>query len=699
MKFQVAWILKENNEIEELFAAFLKTCRLEKTEIVVVGNKENVETLKRNMGNNYLVSHIQFDVRPQNSETFSMQDLIESQHLKKENDYFTAMWNSSVIAAYNWQEMVEQVFENDDIVGVFPQIIFSNTMAEQSSLKVLGDSAEEQISGSISEQERLCCIFRQEFLNGNREKIFEVDLIRKAEAFGKKIVRRGDFVVGIYGNNSFIKENVVMNKLNFRRKILEKMQLGGKKNILYFLLADFDEDCWNHMGGTQLHVKDLTEGLKKDYNIFVLARDNQYIRLTEYTEKNKMVFRFFVGGVSSDQQFYNKDFAELFFNILKAFQIDILHVHHTLWMSLDIFEQAEKLDIPIIYTIHDYYCICPVLSLVDLQDEICVQKGNEDNCNVCIEQRKGIDRNFGYISWWRKNYLVALQKCSHLIAPSESVKEVIEEYYPELREKIKIIPHGIYLADNIEKKKKERDRKVLNIAFIGDIGKQKGSDLVREIIQNGNQSSYRWFLFGGIGDQELLNLKQKNLIKYGWYKREELSGLLHKYKIDIVCILSSVPETYSYTYSEAISNKIPLIVTDIGALGERMRRDKCGWIVPPQSGSRKILELLKRIQENPEEYQQKIQKLEHVENMDIGTMLSKYRELYEIFPKKNDIHMFDWHVIEKGMSDEEVNQIKGNKEDSVKKLKDELSEIKNSKEYRLGDYLYRKYQFIRKFKK
>ena len=172
MKFQVAWILKENNEIEELFAAFLKTCRLEKTEIVVVGNKENVETLKRNMGNNYLVSHIQFDVRPQNSETFSMQDLIESQHLKKENDYFTAMWNSSVIAAYNWQEMVEQVFENDDIVGVFPQIIFSNTMAEQSSLKVLGDSAEEQISGSISEQERLCCIFRQEFLNGNREKIF-----------------------------------------------------------------------------------------------------------------------------------------------------------------------------------------------------------------------------------------------------------------------------------------------------------------------------------------------------------------------------------------------------------------------------------------------------------------------------------------------------------------------------------------------
>ena len=56
-----------------------------------------------------------------------------------------------------------------------------------------------------------------------------------------------------------------------------------KKNILYVLHADFCKDAANNRGGTQFHVKNLVDQLKDVYNIYVLARDDEYVRFTDYS--------------------------------------------------------------------------------------------------------------------------------------------------------------------------------------------------------------------------------------------------------------------------------------------------------------------------------------------------------------------------------------------------------------------------------
>ena len=71
-------------------------------------------------------------------------------------------------------------------------------------------------------------------------------------------------------------------------------------------------------------------------------------------------------------------------------------------------------------------------------------------------------------------------------------------------------------------------------------------------------------------------MNQDNLIKTGTYNKENLDNILHDCQIDLVCILPIWPETFCYTLSEAILCKIPVLVTEIGALKERMDKLRCG---------------------------------------------------------------------------------------------------------------------------
>ncbi len=53
--------------------------------------------------------------------------------------------------------------------------------------------------------------------------------------------------------------------------------------------------AFNNIGGTQIHVKELTMALRDEYNVFVAARDEEYLRLTIYTDKDVVSLKFEIG--------------------------------------------------------------------------------------------------------------------------------------------------------------------------------------------------------------------------------------------------------------------------------------------------------------------------------------------------------------------------------------------------------------------
>lgn len=414
--------------------------------------------------------------------------------------------------------------------------------------------------------------------------------------------------------NAWIQENI---------KICSKMT-NRKKNILYLVQSDFRENANDHLGGTQLHVKDMMTVMRKTYNVFVAARDLEYLNLTVYTENEEVSFHYYIGKAPMYPAFRDKKFAELYGKILETFQIDLVHIHHTKDLTLELYYEAEKRKIPVITTLHDYFSVCPSIKMLNCCGKLCAGNRAEECCEECAQHMYGIYKNIDYISIWREENKKALQISQKIIVPSESAKKILIEYYTEFQGKFQVVYHGM---DKMERKDQSESRE-LHVAFIGGISKEKGSEIASRLIKSG-PNDVKWFLFGMWGYNELSMLDKRNYTKTGLYERHELPDLMEKYQIDVVCLLPIWPETYCYTLSEAIMCGVPVIATDIGALGERMRKLQCGWLVSVENAYEETINIIRRIKDKNAEYQFMRKKAIQLPVKTLGEMGDEYLKIYE----------------------------------------------------------------------
>lgn len=221
-----------------------------------------------------------------------------------------------------------------------------------------------------------------------------------------------------------------------------------KKHILYVLHGDFAADASNNRGGTQLHVKNLVEQLREIYDIYVLARDEEYIRLTDYSGEKK-VYKFFVGELEDKPILFDEKIGQVMANVLSAFSIDLVHIHHTVDLSFDIFREVKKRNIPMVCTIHDYYYICPTIKLLDSNLHFCSSPEQCGDCDGCLNGKFQFPA--GFYKEWQNTAKEMLGYCSQLFFPSFSAKEIMENYYPQFAEKMQVIYHGLSEIVNSDK--------------------------------------------------------------------------------------------------------------------------------------------------------------------------------------------------------------------------------------------------------
>ncbi len=402
--------------------------------------------------------------------------------------------------------------------------------------------------------------------------------------------------------------------------------LNGRGNILYLVQSDFREDAHDHLGGTQLHVKDMTETMRGTYNVFVAARNLDYLNLTAYTEKEEYTFKFYIRNAPQHTEFRNIRFAELYGNILDVFQIGLVHIHHTKGLTLELYYEAQKRNLPIITTLHDYYTICPSIKMMNCHGELCIGRPERQCCQECQLARDDVWKGTDYLSVWREEQRHVLEMSGVVITPSASSKSIVLSYYPELSPKISVIPHGMKSMNCTH----HSETGQFHVAFVGGISKEKGSYTSYRLIKDG-PSDIQWFLFGVWGYNELSMLDKKNYTKTGLYERDDLPQLIEKYAIDLICILPIWPETYCYTLSEAIMCGIPVIATDIGALGERMHELGCGWIVSVEHAYEETMDILRRIKEKGPEYQEKLAQVRALKVKTLEEMREEYLALYWSF--------------------------------------------------------------------
>lgn len=401
-----------------------------------------------------------------------------------------------------------------------------------------------------------------------------------------------------------------------------------KKTILYLLHSDFRKDADDHTGGTQFHVKDLTQGLRARFRILVVARERSYLRLTLYTKEQEFLFRCYIGPQSAYEQFRSGCLARLYGRILEIFRISCVHIHHTKGMSLEMYDEAASRGIPVIVTIHDYFYICPGMKLIDYKNQLCIGKENPEKCRVCLGAGSGIAQTAPYMELWRKESRRALEMADVILTPTQSAAGIVKAYYPEIEKKLYVVEHGVNLPAVNGRCRKKQKKKSFHVAFLGGINTAKGYQYAKELICS-KETGIRWYLFGNFEQPDAVWRKNCHFTDAGNYEREHLPVLMQKYGIDLVCILPICPETYSYTLSEALSCKLPVLATDIGALGERVRQMDCGWLVSQNACTDDIRKILRKLKGKGAEYQKKAAHVKNIHLRTTGEMCADYCRLYE----------------------------------------------------------------------
>ena len=189
---------------------------------------------------------------------------------------------------------------------------------------------------------------------------------------------------------------------------------------------------------------------------------------------------------------------------------------------------------------------------------------------------------------------------------------------------------------------REKDRK--RIAFLGGLNQAKGSDMAFRMIKHSG-NLYDWYVIGGLGDPNLMTLDKKNVFKTNWYQRENVGAILRQNRIDLVCILPIWPETFCYTVSEAQLAGVPLLVTDMGALSERMRQDQTGWMISSQADDDRMLATVKEIFADEDGYRAVCQRIENFHHKTILEMCRDYDALYAPYDKQRKDRDFDAQAV------------------------------------------------------
>jgi GT2 family glycosyltransferase len=217
-------------------------------------------------------------------------------------------------------------------------------------------------------------------------KVIATDMMRRLHPSYEELVHR------------YIAEDPVR---PFRLSVDAARLLGRGRPVVLFVTHGIG-------GGTDKHIHELAERLADCIEILVLnpLADGQH-ELVWLREGEALKLFFHLPN----------DYARLC-GLLRELHLERIHFHHTKSVDSTIWNLPEDLSLPYDYTVHDYYAVCPQVSLTNLQNRYCGEP-DEAGCNRCLRLAPapgGVD-----IQTWREYYARLLEGAERVFAPSQDV--------------------------------------------------------------------------------------------------------------------------------------------------------------------------------------------------------------------------------------------------------------------------------------
>lgn len=309
-------------------------------------------------------------------------------------------------------------------------------------------------------------------------------------------------------------------------------------------------------------------------------------------------------------------------SILKDSKPDLIHVTQPSRLS-DVVQNAKNLSIPYILTLTDYWLLCPTVTLMRKNGELCGGSQVDKNClKYCF---KG-DKEFFNERW--RSVLELLSGSEKVFFAAKFLKNIFEKNGIDTRAWVNI-KHG-YNPNGSKVRIKDR---YYRFAFTGTLQPSKGAHLAIKAFRKINDKSIRLVVYG----------EAKYEVKYSNYclklsegdKRIEFRGKYDHTKLteefkDIDCILvpSNWFEPFPFTLISAVSYGFDVIGARIGGIPEIIGEKNPDYLFEPGN----IEDLSEKMRTKIKQGKNKEKKLFYEQSLEAEAF--KYFQIYNLVAGK-----------------------------------------------------------------
>ena len=315
------------------------------------------------------------------------------------------------------------------------------------------------------------------------------------------------------------------------------------------------------VNGVVRSVASFRENLvKQGHNVFVFAQSD-----SNYTDSEPFIFRYPslplpLGDISTAIPV--SPFVDQLLPILK---LDVIHTHHPILLGQTAARKAEELGLPLVFTFHTQYW--------------------EYTHYIPFPQEVIQDFLKNAVHRWLREFM---QKCQHIIIPSESLREILVRDYG-LHERYSVIPTGTDLEPFLQADGKSlraehgwHDEKVL--VSVGRLAPEKNWDTLLQAFAKVYEKhpGVRLVLIGdGTARQTLETLSAElgitdRVTGTGAVPFEQIPRYL---KAADLFAFASVTETQGLVTIEAMAASLPVVAVDGPGTRDIVEHGKQGFLV------------------------------------------------------------------------------------------------------------------------
>lgn len=321
-------------------------------------------------------------------------------------------------------------------------------------------------------------------------------------------------------------------------------------------------------GGTEKHIEDIRKRNASKYSYIMLRPAEMPV------EEGDFVLEF--ENHQKKMQFIGNKELSLSFarDFLKLFSISEVQVHHVLGFGFSVEELLKSLNLSYQLSVHDYFMICPQITLTNEEGDYCRELG-EESCNICISKRATWGARD--IVSWRDKYRGLILNSNKIVCPSKDVQNRMKRYIPSPN--YSVVPHEEIKSSFTYYLKKISQAEKFKIAVIGAIWPHKGASLILEVAKKIKRENLPYeitiigYYYKGLEEEAA-----KYMSITGEFSDENLRQILQATDPDLIWFPARCPETYSFTLSAAINFGRPILSADIGALSERLEGREWTWL-------------------------------------------------------------------------------------------------------------------------